>query len=219
MDTCPSFERFMTNFAWPELYFIRHGQTDWNAEGRYQGSRDIPLNDIGRGQADKNGGLLRDLLARDGRSPFDFRWYVSPLSRTRETMERVRRQFSVALPEVTADPRLIEISFGIYEGRLHTELSAGEMTIAGERDAGFWDFRPPSGESYADLAQRVADFGSSLSGPSIVVAHGGLLRVLRHLIDGFPQVEAVNWFPPQDSVTHFINGTSTLYPAGASWDD
>jgi len=209
----------MSPVVWPELYFIRHGQTDWNAEGRYQGSRDIPLNDVGRGQADKNGALLRDLLARDGRSPFDFDWYVSPLSRTRETMERVRAQFAVPLPNVTPDPRLIEISFGIYEGRLHTDLSAGEMAIAGERDAGFWHFRPPAGESYEDLAQRVTAFGATLGRPSIVVAHGGLLRVLRHLIEGFPKVEAVNWFPPQDSVTHFLDGQGTLYPAGASWDD
>ena len=209
----------MSSAAWPELYFIRHGQTDWNAQGRYQGSRDIALNDIGRGQADKNGALLRDLLARDGRSPFDFNWYVSPLSRTRETMQRVRSQFSVALPEVAADSRLIEISFGIYEGRLHTELSNGEMAIAGERDESFWDFRPPEGESYEDLARRVSDFSTALTGPSIVVAHGGLLRVLRHLIEGFPKVEAVNWFPPQDTVTHFLDGQATLYPAGASWDD
>ena len=66
--------------TWPELYFIRHGQTNWNAEGRYQGSKDIPLNDIGRGQADKNGALLRELLRRDGRVPLDFAWYVSPRS-------------------------------------------------------------------------------------------------------------------------------------------
>ncbi|MDP1731647.1 MAG: histidine phosphatase family protein, partial [Devosia sp.] len=52
----------MTTFTWPELYFVRHGQTDWNAEGRYQGAKDVPLNDIGRGQADKNGMLLRDLF-------------------------------------------------------------------------------------------------------------------------------------------------------------
>lgn len=106
--------------AWPELYFIRHGETDWNAEGRYQGSRDIPLNDTGRRQADANGKLLRQLLARDRRRPDEFGWYVSPLGRTRETMERVRRQFDEPLPELRVEPRLIEISFGIYEGRLHT---------------------------------------------------------------------------------------------------
>ena len=93
------------------------------------------------------------------------------------------------------------------------------MAIAGERDESFWAFRPPEGESYADLAERVADFGRSLTGPSIVVAHGGLLRVLMHLIEGYAQVKAVNWFPPQDSVIHFIGGHATVYPAGASWDD
>jgi len=209
----------MTTLAWPELFYIRHGQTAWNAEGRYQGAKDIPLNDIGRGQADQNGRLLRRLLEREGRSPNDFRWFVSPLSRTRETMERIRARFEAPLPEVTVDPRLIEISFGLYEGRLHTDLAAGEMAIAGERDHSFWDFRPPEGESYADLAERVEDFGRSLAGPSIIVAHGGLLRVLMHLIDGYPQVKAVNWFPPQDSIVHFTAGRAVVYPAGESWDD
>jgi broad specificity phosphatase PhoE len=204
---------------WPEVFFIRHGQTNWNAEGRYQGARDIPLNDIGRRQADQNGALLRALLVRDGRAPGDFGWYMSPLGRTRETMERVRAQFAPPLPDVSVDPRLIEISFGVYEGRLHTELSAGEMAIAGERDASFWDFRPPEGESYADLAERVTSFCSALPGPAIVVAHGGLLRVLRYLFEGFPKGEAVNWFPPQDSVVHFHAGEATVYPAAESWDD
>jgi len=209
----------MADLVWPELYFIRHGETDWNAEGRYQGSRDIPLNERGRGQADLNGKLLRQLLARAGHQPTDFGWYVSPLGRTRETMARVRAGLDEPLPDVTIDPRLIEVSFGIYEGHLHADLASGAMAIAGERDAAFWDFRPPEGESYADVAARVADFGASLTGPSIVVAHGGILRVLRAIIEGFPHDKAVNWFPPQDSVVHFLDGKSTVYPAGQSWDD
>ena len=209
----------MSASSWPELYFIRHGQTDWNAEGRYQGSRDIPLNDIGRGQADKNGVLLRELLQRNGEGPATFAWYVSPLSRTRETMNLIRGELDEPLPDITIDPRLIEVSFGIYEGHLHTELASGAMAIAGERDANFWDFRPPEGESYADVAQRVLDFGAGLEGPSIIVSHGGILRVLRHLIEGFPHERAVNWFPPQDSVVHFFDGKSVVYPAGQSWDD
>jgi len=206
--------------AWPELYFIRHGQTDWNAEGRYQGSKDIPLNAIGRAQADLNGRLLAQLLKRAGRSPAEFTWHASPLGRTRETMERVRTGFSGPLPEVDFDARLVEVSFGIYEGRLHTELAAGEMAIAGERDAAFWDFRPPSGESYEDVAQRVLSFARDrLGAPAIIVAHGGILRILRRLIEGFPPERAVNWFPPQDSVVHFVEGKCVLYPAGESWDD
>jgi len=204
---------------WPELYFIRHGETDWNAEGRYQGSRDIPLNDIGRGQADLNGKLLQQILARAGRAPGEFNWSASPLGRTRETMQRVQSAFTGPLPEVRFDSRLVEISFGVYEGRLHTELSLGEMAIAGERTADFWFFRPPSGESYEDVAARVSSFAAELTGPSIIVAHGGILRILRRLIEDFPAERAVNWFPPQDSVVHFIDGKSVVYPAGHSWDD
>jgi broad specificity phosphatase PhoE len=209
----------MTELVWPEFYFVRHGETAWNAEGRYQGSRDIPLNDRGRGQAVLNGKLLRSLIERSGRTPTDLSWYVSPLGRTRETMDRVRSQLGEPLPDITIDPRLIEISFGIYEGRLHTELAAGEMAMAGEREADFWYFRPPEGESYEDVARRVLDFGASLTGPSVIVSHGGILRVLRHLIEAFPLERAVNWFPPQDSVVHFIDGKSAVYPAGQSWDD
>ena len=209
----------MSDLVWPELYFIRHGETDWNAEGRYQGSRDIPLNARGRDQANLNGELLQQLLARSGRAPTDFTWFVSPLGRTRETMDHVRAHLAEPLPDVTIDPRLIEISFGIYEGHLHAELATGQMAIAGERDASFWHFRPPEGESYDDVATRIRDFGAALTGPTIVVSHGGILRVLRHLIEDFPHERAVNWFPPQDSVVHFIDGKSQVYPAGQSWDD
>lgn len=207
------------SIVWPELYFVRHGQTDWNAEGRYQGSRDIPLNAIGRAQADLNGRLLRQLFERDGRAPGEFTWHVSPLGRTMETMARIRTAFDVELPEAMPDSRLVEVSFGIYEGRLHSELAAGEMAIAGERDAGFWNFRPPQGESYEDVANRVRSFAATLGGPTIIVAHGGILRILRCLIEDFPADRAVNWFPPQDSVVHFIDGRSVVYPAGQSWDD
>jgi probable phosphoglycerate mutase len=209
----------MSELVWPELYFVRHGETAWNAEGRYQGSRDIPLNDRGRGQAAMNGDLLKTLLAHTRRVATDFTWYVSPLNRARETMNLIRTKVGEPLPDVTVDPRLTEVSFGIHEGHLHKDLAAGAMAMAGERDAGFWYFRPPQGESYDDVAGRMIDFGNSLSGPSIMVSHGGVLRVLRHLIEAFPHEKAVNWFPPQDSVVHFIDGKSVVYPAGQSWDD
>lgn len=210
----------MPDFTWPELYFIRHGETNWNAEGRYQGSRDIPLNDTGRAQADRNGHLLKRLLQRAGRNSEEFDWYVSPLSRTRETMERVRAAFrDTPLPIVAPDVRLIEISFGVYEGQLHTEVATGAMPIAGERDASFWYFRPPQGESYDDLASRIGSFGRALPRRAIIVSHGGVLRVLRRLIEDFPPERAVNWFPPQDSVIHFADGKATVYPAGTEWDE
>ena len=70
-----------------ELYLVRHGETDWNAEGRIQGQRDVPLNARGRAQARRNGEVLRDLL---GERAGTIRYLASPLGRTRETMEIIR---------------------------------------------------------------------------------------------------------------------------------
>ena len=69
------------------LYLVRHGQTDWNAEARFQGQMDIDLNDLGREQARQNGIKLGRLLGSEI-SRFDF--VASPMSRTRETMEVAR---------------------------------------------------------------------------------------------------------------------------------
>jgi broad specificity phosphatase PhoE len=62
-------------------------------------------------------------------------------------------------------------------------------------------------------------FGRSLPRRAIIVSHGGVLRVLRRLIEDFPPDRAVNWFPPQDSVIHFADGKAVVYPAGTEWDE
>lgn len=201
----------MTPSNLPDIYFIRHGETDWNAEGRYQGRKDIPLNARGQGQADANGPLLRELLQRDGLQAGNFDWFASPLSRTRETMDRVRLAFDHELPQIGFDDRLIEISFGKFEGSLHTELIEEGIVKQGQRGAPFWHFRPEQGETYEEVADRIRPFVAELKKPSIVVAHGGVARVFRHVIEGLPHVEAVNWPTPQNSVLHFSNGQMTLY--------
>lgn len=196
----------MTLPDWPEIYFIRHGETPWNAERRYQGRKDIPLNERGQAQALENGITLAAELKRHGRKPGDFEWHASPLTRTRDTMERVRRAFTEPLPPVRYDVRLMEISFGVIEGMLHSELPANMALAPGNRDASYWEFRPEEGESYLDVEARLNEFAHTLGGPSIIVAHGGIARTLRVLIEGCPIDEAINWGPPQDVVLHFLPG-------------
>lgn len=200
----------------PEIFFIRHGETDWNAQGRYQGRQDIPLNERGQGQADANGPLLRDLLQRDNLHTGDFNWYVSPLSRTRETMDRIRSAFDHALPEPNIDDRLIEISFGKFEGFLHSDLMKDGILKQGERGAEFWNFRPEEGENYADVTGRIHPFITSLEKPSIIVAHGGIARVFRHVIEGFSHAESVNWPTPQNSILHFAEGKMEMHESEVS---
>ncbi|GHA30183.1 phosphoglycerate mutase [Devosia pacifica] len=204
---------------WPDFYFARHGETSWNRERRYQGTRDIPLNDVGRKQADSNGVLLRELFERNGVDPQSLNWFASPLSRASETMDRMRAAFSVDLPPVIYDKRLVEISFGDLEGRLHAEINR-EMAIApGNRDESYWHFRPNNGENYDDVAVRLLQFAEVLTHHAVVVAHGGILRVLRHLVEGAPRGEVLNWPPPQGAVAHFSSKRMTLYSAANTWGD
>jgi broad specificity phosphatase PhoE len=71
----------------PKIYYIRHGETAWNAQGRFQGSQDIPLNDLGRSQAAAAGAILGDLLVGDGHAPSSLPFVASPLGRARMTMD------------------------------------------------------------------------------------------------------------------------------------
>src|SRR5207244_208564 len=70
----------------PVIYYIRHGETSWNAEGRLQGAQDIPLNDLGRKQAAHAGNVLADLLKRDGHDKAALPFVASPLQRARALM-------------------------------------------------------------------------------------------------------------------------------------
>ena len=205
-------------FQWPDFYFARHGETDWNREQRYQGTRDIPLNRVGQLQADANGVLLRELLERDGKDPASLNWFASPLSRAAETMDRMRAAFDVPLPPVIHDKRLVEISFGALEGRLHSEINREQALAPGMRDASYWSFRPERGENYDDVAVRLLEFARDLTQNAVVVAHGGVLRVLRHLVEGTERAEVLNWPPPQGVIAHFSGGRMTLHAALDTWN-
>ncbi len=164
----------------PTLYFIRHGETDWNAVGRLQGQRDIPLNDRGRAQAVHCGAVVRDLLARDHRSLAQIGFVASPLSRTRETMELVRAGLGLTPGGYRTDVRLVELAFGAWEGFTYADLrkhpTAPRQLAERERDK--WNFRPPDGENYAQLLVRVRGWYESLDRDTIVVSHGGVARAL-----------------------------------------
>ena len=208
----------MTAHDWPDFYFARHGETDWNREQRYQGSKDIPLNKKGQLQADANGVLLREMLECDGVDPVSLNWFASPLSRASETMDRMRAAFDVELPPVVHDRRLIEISFGNLEGRLHSEIDREYARAPGERDESYWQFRPEGGENYDDVAARLLDFAREITQHAVVVAHGGVLRVMRHLVEGAPRGDVINWPPPQGVIAHFVGGKMVLHSAENIWD-
>lgn len=168
---------------------IRHGQTDWNAELRMQGQKDIPLNALGRAQATGNGVALATLLGTDVTS---YRFVASPLSRTRETMERVRTAMGLDPLAYEKDERLVELNFGDWEGHTLTELAEQWPERLQARHEGKWDFIPPGAdaESYEILSWRVGSWLKDVREPTVCVSHGGVMRSVLRLVGGYSGDEA-----------------------------
>jgi probable phosphoglycerate mutase len=177
----------------PVLYYVRHGQTDWNVERRLQGQHDIPLNALGREQAVQCGLILRDLFERDGRNSDDFDYQSSPLGRARATMELLRTELALDPHAYRTDARLMEMSFGRWEGFTYLEIQQHEAAALAEREKDKWGFVLPGGESYAQLMQRVRTWYESVTRDTVVAAHGGVARALiAHLGIALPEDAALD---------------------------
>ncbi len=161
------------------LLLVRHGVTDWNREGRFQGHADPPLAEDGRAEAEL---LTRRLDGDEVLRPV--RIVTSTLARARETADVIGVMLGITVEQ---DARLIEIGQGEWEGRTHTDLAAtdAERYAAWRRDAGIR--QPPGGESIEAATQRV---GAALSEfvnaagrwPRCIVSHGGTLRILARIL-------------------------------------
>lgn len=189
------------------LIFIRHGQTDWNKEGRLQGSQNIPINAMGEAQAKRNGLRLADLMDEQDYELSDFTFVASPLGRCVRTMGLVRQ--GVGLEPDTGfdrDDRLKEITFGDWEGNTHAELERDQAGDVQARAADKWGFVPPQGESYAMLSERIAPWLQSLDRPTIAVSHGGVSRAMRGLLFDLPGDEVPMLDVPQDQLYLVADG-------------
>ncbi|MDQ0319426.1 putative phosphoglycerate mutase [Pararhizobium capsulatum DSM 1112] len=188
------------------IYVIRHGQTDWNAQIRLQGQKDIPLNDTGRTQASGNGRKLAQLIDPTTAAAWDF--VASPLGRTRETMERLRGAMGLDPLLYRTDERLKELSFGDWEGYTLEELEAIAPERVAERELSKWDFIPPGkdAESYEILSWRIGAWLADVSRPTVAVAHGGVIRALFKLCGAMDAEEAAMGAIPQDRILKIEDG-------------
>ncbi len=161
------------------FWFLRHGETDWNAQGRSQGRTDIPLNATGVAQAASAAQLLR------GRGIATI--VSSPLSRARDTAQAAATLLGLPV-EVIED--LQEVSFGVHEG---TAMAAAWFNDWVDRG-----ITPEGGESFAELRTRSASaLTTALARPApvLVVAHGALFRALRAEMGLSPDTRTANGVP------------------------
>jgi probable phosphoglycerate mutase len=147
-----------------EIGLLRHFPTLWNAEGRLQGRTDIPLSPEGRAE------LARHRLpARWRGCPV----LTSPLSRATETAQALA-EAARPLP----DQRLVEMSFGDWEGQVGESLQADPASGYRPLEAWGWDFTAPNGESPRAMLARVLPVLSGCTRPTLVVCHRGVIRAV-----------------------------------------
>ncbi len=166
----------------PEVLILRHGETEWNRQGRMQGGQDSPLTRRGEGQA-RAQGLILQRFGVEG-----FTWVSSPQGRALRTAELARGQAG----GIATDARLREISMGDWSGLLREDIARQAPDyFAPEAAMMAWYGNAPGGETLAALAQRLTAFLADLSAPTVIVTHGVTSRALRCLLLGLP-VETFN---------------------------
>lgn len=164
-----------------KLYITRHGKTQWNKEGRFQGAKDSPLIESGIEDAK----TLHDYLLNEH---FD-KVYTSPLGRAKATCELIFEDRDI---DITIDKRLMEMNFGIFEGMKTTDIFAKYETIYDNlwNHPEKFDRCPEGGESFEEVRYRIEDFLSDIStmpnnSKIFVVTHGMFFVCLLAYFKGY----------------------------------
>ena len=193
----------------PPIYFVRHGETDWNVQGLIQGWTDTPLNEKGHVQAQ----AVARAISRLPGLPRDVHFAVSPLTRARQTMGYISDALALHDNRVAVESAVTELGFGVWEGKPFWELKASPVYPAHPEDRYFW--RPEAGESYEDGHARITQWLDRLDRPTVVVAHGAIGRCLIAEIAGLPRRDLVELVMRQGYYCKLEGGTAQWFDATA----
>ncbi|MEJ6656829.1 MAG: histidine phosphatase family protein [Pseudomonas sp.] len=182
-----------------ELYFVRHGQTEWNAIRRMQGQWNSDLTELGREQADVNGRLLK---------PLGIEYMVaSPLTRTRQTAEIITEYLSI---DFAVDERIKEWHCGDWSGEMWDEVPHKWPEEFAAWRADQFHYRGPGTENYPDMIERSTPFlGEVLSrkfSKIAIVSHGMIGRAMIGTLLSMSPEEMFSFGQANDTVIHLTGG-------------
>ena len=197
----------MTATTFPDLYFLRHGQTDWNRLGLFQGASDVPLNEVGRAQSAQLGQTLSRQLIASGKDPERVAVLSSPLGRAVETANIVASSLTGDGKRISHHAALRELSHGEWEGMTTLEVKETFPVARKARKADRWSFAPPGGES---PDSRVPELQALLNGfkhPVVIVTHTGIIRICLSLLGVLERNTALLEPISQDKIYRISNGS------------
>ncbi|EGL62149.1 phosphoglycerate mutase [Agrobacterium sp. ATCC 31749] len=179
------------------LYLVRHGQTEFNAVGRWQGQCDSPLTDVGRAQAAHVASILKSQGLNQTATIVS-----SPLGRAIQTAEIIASTLGVDDP-LTVDARLKEVGMGSWDGLTDTEIEAEWPNVRDGLGHNEWFFHSSDGERYDEMLDRVqaalSELMHDLRVPKVVVCHGVTSRIVRGIHLGLSKNEILDLEVPQNA--------------------
>lgn len=188
------------------LYVLRHGETAWNLERRMQGTKDSPLTERGRAQAEAMGRTLKAELAREPSATIFLR---SPLGRARQTADIVGRALGLDAGQWRDEPRLAELGYGTWEGFSWKEIEVTHPTALADWRADPHGYCPPGGETHHELRRRSAAVLGEIARSAtrtVIVGHGVSGAVLRGLNLGLDARAMFVLEKPQDAFFRLLAG-------------
>ncbi len=181
------------------LYFMRHGQTDWNARARYQGSTDTSLSELGELEARHNAKLLTARLQSDQVDLSQMQLVSSPLKRAQQTTDIISGHFD-PMPPTTLNPIFRELSVGRWEGLTSMEVKQRFYEERKSRKLDRWRFKPQGGESMAERSVEIENGLRELQPNSVLITHCVVLRIIFHHLTDIAEQVATSVVTPHVSI-------------------
>lgn len=195
--------------AHPEIYLVRHGETEWNRSRHFQGQLDSRLTPEGEAQADTIGGLAATILADRGPMPI----HCSPLGRCRQTAARIVAATGIDPNGIIHDDRLMELHCGHWQSWTRNGVRERWPEEMDAYMADLWTYRiPGGGENGPMLQARARSWLAELPthGPVFAVSHGMIGRIIRGLVRGLDSQATLALETPQGVIHHLRDGRETL---------
>lgn len=185
------------------IYIIRHGQTIWNKKKRKQGRQDSPLTLKGIEQAE----IISKLLLKEIDDINEFKIYISPLFRTKQFSSLVCEHIKVDFDKCIEESRLMEHSFGLWEGLTDEEISEKYPGMGEERYSNWWDYIVPMGESYELISKRTSKLLNLFSSEEklIFITHEMVSKVIRGNYLKLDNEVTLKLTHPQDTIYKLDN--------------
>ncbi|MGY4796110.1 histidine phosphatase family protein [Lysinibacillus fusiformis] len=185
------------------IYLLRHGETNYNTQGRYQGQLDSPLTERGREQVQQNARMLKSLIGDADE------WTIlsSPMGRAMQSTVILCETLGYNINKVKQDQRLTEVAVGQWAGLTMAEIQQNWPALLTNTDAFNWYFRAPDGETYEAVVSRLTALLEEIQPFSkvIVVSHGLTGRILRGVYAGLNKEEALKLEVSQDVLFKLTN--------------